>query len=74
MIEEYIIFICDKEFDCQTLGFLLHAYFRFSIEILIRNILYVQAKLIRIFIRVTEDLSDQPITGYCDAFNYFNLI
>jgi hypothetical protein len=31
---------------------------------IVGNIHYVQAKLIRIFIRDTEDLSNQPITGY----------
>jgi hypothetical protein len=38
----------------------------------IGNILYVQAKLIRIFISNIEDLRDQPITGYGDAYNEFN--
>jgi hypothetical protein len=33
------------------------------------NILYAQAKLIRIFIRDAEGLNDPPITGYSDAFN-----
>jgi hypothetical protein len=30
--------------------------------------------VIRIFIRDTEDLSDQPITGYGDTFNKSNSI
>jgi hypothetical protein len=40
----------------------------------IGNILYDQAKLMRILIMDTEYLSDQPITGYGDAFNQFNSI
>jgi hypothetical protein len=44
------------------------------VKAVIAIILYVQAKLIRIFIRDTEDLSDEPITGYGDAFNQFNFI